>query len=186
MNRKIAINILRIFILLVSGVIASSNAFAFEFSTPECEFKVEFPFRPNVKKVVQPLGDGVYSNTYMAQAIGDRQSYSAQCDTSFQLLINITMDQKRKMAEWSIDQWSKMIGLESMRMYWEEQNGQATLRMIGQRVLVEAGTKNKAAFQARVYLGKVSTMMVVVGEPAEYSPSANMYDFLNNSVTSSR
>lgn len=58
--------------------------------------------------------------------------------------------------------------------------------MIGQRVIVEAGKRFNAAFQARVYLGLRSMMLVGVGEAAELSPSAEMEDFLNNSVSRQR
>jgi len=180
--------IIKVFALLILGFIVSSNALAFEFSNNECEFKVKFPFPPTVKKVVQSLGDGAYSNTYMAQAIDDRSYivYSAQCDTSLKLISGITNNQKRKMAEWSISEWSKMVNLESSRMYWEEQGNYVTLRMIGRKILIEDGKSIKMSFQSRTYLGEVSTMTVIVGEPPDFSPSANMYDFLNNSVSMGR
>jgi hypothetical protein len=68
-------------------------------------------------------------------------------------------------------------------MFWEKQGNHVTLRLVGQRVLVEAGKRFNAAFQARAYLGLRSTTLVGVGELAEISPSAEMEDFLNNSVS---
>jgi hypothetical protein len=178
---KMLISFIAFFVLVV---IYSSPADAFEFSNPECDFKVNFPFRPSVKKVVQPLGNDVYTNTYMATA-GDKRSgrvFTAQCDTTFRLAQGITMSQKRKMAEWTVREWSKMINLENTQMFWEEQGNYLTLRMIGRRVLIEAGKRFQGAFQARVYLGQRSMTLVAVGEPAELSPSATMDKFLNNSV----
>ena len=174
--------------LVLAVIIFSSDALAFEFSNKECEFKVNFPFRPSVKKVVQPLGNGMYTNTYMAQAVDNRSGrvFIAQCDTSFRLAPGITMSQKRKMAEWSVSAWAKMINLKNTQMYWEEQGNYSTLRMVGQRVLVEAGKRLHLAFQTRAYLGQRSTMLVGVGELAELSPSAAMENFLNNSISRSR
>jgi len=60
-------------ILALVWIATSGDALAFEFSNKECEFKVNFPFRPSVKKVVQSLANGMYSNTYMAKA-GDNIS----------------------------------------------------------------------------------------------------------------
>jgi len=171
-------------VAIVVSVTYPSYSHAFDFSHPECEFSVNFPFRPSVKKVVHPLGNNIYSNTFMATATDKRSGlvYTAQCDTSFRLVRGITESQKRKMAEWSINSWSKMINLKKTQMFWEEQSNQLTLRMIGQRVLVEAGKKLGLSFQVRMYIGQRSTMMVGVGEPTELSPSANMMQFLNHSI----
>ncbi|MBL6934281.1 MAG: hypothetical protein ISR48_02605 [Alphaproteobacteria bacterium] len=174
--------------LILLGTIISGESLAFEFSNKECEFKVDFPFRPSVKKVVQALGNDLYSNTYMVQA-GDNRSgrlFVAQCDTSFRLTPDATTSQKQKMAEWAMAEWLKMTNLKNSQMYWEEQGNHVTLRMIGRRVLVEAGEQINAAFQARMYLGQRSTMMVAVGEPASLSPSATMENFLDNSVKPTR
>ena len=174
----------KVFTLILVGIIFSSESLAFEFSNNECDFAVNFPFRPSVKKVVQPLGNNIYTNTYMAQA-GDNSSgqlFNAQCDTSLRLFPGATMSQKRKMAEWAINEWSKMIGLNHTQMFWEEQGNQETLRMVGQRVLFEAGQKFHAAFQARIFFGQKSMMMVAVAEPARLSPSKEMEKFLNTSV----
>jgi hypothetical protein len=179
-----AMSMFRILTLILVLIAFYSEALAFEFSNRECEFKVNFPFRPSVKKVVQPLGNGMYSNTYMVQAVDNRTGrvFIAQCDTSFRLVQGITMSQKRKMAEWSVSTWAKMINLKNTQMFWEEQGNYSTLRMVGQRVLVEAGKRLRLAFQAREYLGRQSTMLVGVGEPASLSPSAEMEKFLNLSV----
>ncbi len=174
-----------LFLILIGlSITRVSDAIAFEFSHAECDFEVAFPFRPTVKKVVQPLGNDVYSNTYMAQAIDNHSGrvFIAQCDTSFRLAPAITMKQKQQMAEWSISEWSKMTGLKHMQMYWEEQGNYVTLRMVGQRVIVEGGETFNLAFQARMYVGQHSTMMVAVGEPATLSPSLEMENYLNSSV----
>lgn len=179
----------KVFTLILVGLIFSSESLAFEFSNKECEFKVDFQFLPSIKKVVQPLGNGMYSNTYMAQAIDNRSGrvFIAQCDTSFRLAKGIiTMSQKRKMAEWSVSAWAKMVNLKNTQMFWEEQGNYSTLRMVGQRILVEAGKRLHLAFQTRVYLAQRSTMLVGVGEPAELSPSAAMENFLNKSISISR
>ena len=160
------------------------SAFSFEFTHSECEFKVNFPVRPSVKKVIQPLGQGRYSNTYMAKA-GDRRTgrvFSAQCDTSLRFAKEITVRQKQQMAELSIRQWAKMVNLQDAQMFWEQQGGHETLRMIGQRVLIEAGRRLKASFQARVYLGRISMLTMFVAEPASLSPSVEMKQFLDHSV----
>lgn len=178
-------NFLVLFLILIGLSIAgASSAVAFEFSNSECDFKVNFPFRPSVKKVVQPLGNGMYSNTYIANAFDNRSDrmFSAQCETSVRLVQSITMSQKRKMAEWSINEWLKMVNLQNTNMFWEQQGNHETLRVLGQRVLIEAGKRIQVAFQARVYLGQGSTMMVAVFESAELSPSAKMEEFLNTSV----
>jgi hypothetical protein len=109
--------------------------------------------------------------------------FTAQCDTSFRLAQNIRINQKRKLAKWSVREWSKMINLKNTQMFLEKQGNYVTLRMIGQRSLVEAGRRLSAAFQARVYLGQRSMMLVAVGESVELSPSDEMDDFLNNRVS---
>lgn len=88
----------KVFTFILVVIIFSNEALAFEFSNQECEFKVNFLFPVSVKKIVQPLGNGVYSNTYMAKA-GDNRSgriFSANCDTLFRLVRKITMSQKEK------------------------------------------------------------------------------------------
>ena len=166
-------------------VVLSEPAFAFEFSNQECEFKVNFPFPVSVKKVVQPLGNGMYSNTYMAKTENNRslQVFSANCDTSFKLARSLTVAQMRKSAEWSMDQWSKMIGLKYTQMFWEQQGKYTTLRMVGQRTINAGKRQIKAAVQARMYLGRRSMMNVAVIERASNSPSAAMERFLNTSVS---
>ena len=183
-------NFLILFLVLIGlSFTRASDAVAFEFSNEECDFEVNFPFRPSIKKVVQPLGNGIYSNTYMAQA-ADKSSFRiflAQCDTSFRFAPStITTTQKQQLAEKSIGSWSKMIDLKHTQMFWEEQGNHVTLRMIGQRVFVGGETEINFAYQARLYLGQKSMMMVGVGEPAKISPSAEMYDFLNNSISGAR
>jgi len=178
----------KIFPFFLLMIFFSNDALAFEFSHKECDFKVNFPFRPSVKKVVQPLGNGMYSNTYMVQA-GDNRSgrlFVAQCDTSMRLAQGITMRQKRIATESTVSAWSKMVNLKNTQMFWEKQGNHVTLRMIGQRVIFEAGKRFNGAFQARSYLGQGSTVMVGVFEPAKLSPSAEMEDFLNNSVSEAR
>ena len=130
----------------------------------------------------------MYSNTYMAEAGGKRSDrvFIANCDTSYRLAPKATVSQKRKMAEWSIREWSKMVGLKNSNMFWEQQGNHLTLKMIGQRVLVQKGKRFNIAFQGRMYLGRRSTMLVGVGEAAELSPSAEMKNFLNNSVSWNR
>ena len=96
------------------------------------------------------------------------------------------MGQKRKAAELTVSAWSKMVNLKNTQMFWEEQGNHVTLRMIGQRVIIDAGKRFKGAFQSRSYLGLRSTMLVGVFELAELSPSAEMEDFLNNSVSGAR
>ena len=169
---------------IVVTVTYPSYSHAFSFSHPECEFSVNFPYSPSVKKVVQPLGNNIYSNTFMATATDNRSGrvFTAQCDTSFRLAQGITESQKRQFSEWSINAWSKMLNLKSTQMFWEEQGSQLTLRMIGQRVIVEAGKRLGFSFQVRMYIGQRSTMMVGVGEPSDLSPSANMMQFLNHSI----
>ncbi len=90
----------KIFTLVLVGSIISSNAPAFEFSHPEYEFKANFPFHPSVTKVVQPLGNGLYSNTYMAKAVDNRAGrvFSANCNTSIRLARNITMTDPASVA----------------------------------------------------------------------------------------
>lgn len=175
----------KVLLATLFGIIISGQALAFDFSNNECEFKVNFPYRPSIKKVVQPLGDNLYANKYMAQA-ADKHSgrvLLAQCDTSFRFAPStITTSQKQQLAEWSVGTWSKMVGLKHTQMFWEEKGNHVTLRMIGQRVIVGGGTESNFAFQARMYLGQKSMMMVGVGEPARLSPSKEMEVFLNTSV----
>jgi hypothetical protein len=182
-------SLFKVLVVALFGSIISGQALAFDFSNNECEFEVNFPFRPSIKKVVQPLGNNLYANKYMAQA-GDKHSFRiflAQCDTSFRFAPStITTSQKQQLAELSIGSWSKMVGLKHTQMFWEKQGNHVTLRMNGQRVIVGGETEINFAYQARLYLGQKSMMMVGVGEPAKVSPSAEMYDFLNNSVSGAR
>ena len=176
------------FLMAAVIILLPVHLFAFEFSHRECEFKVDFQFQPTFRKIAQPLGNGVYSNTFMAKAVDPQHGrvFTANCDTSFGLARSLTASQKRKMAEWSLNEWSKMIGLKASRVFWEQQGDQITLRMIGRRNIIEAGKRLNAAFQARMYLGQRSSMMVAVGEPASISPSAEMERFLNGSVQMAR
>lgn len=179
-------NALSFFFLLVLAL--PGQAVAFEFSNNECEFKVNFPSRPTVKTIRQPLGNGIYSKTFIAKS-GDPRAgrmLTAQCDNSMGLVRGLTTKQRQQMAEWSLNEWAKMIGLKGAQMFWEQHGEEMTLKMIGRRTLVEAGKRLRAAFQARMYIGNRSTMMVGVLEPANLSPSAEMYDFLDNSVSRTR
>ena len=178
----------RVITLILFGTIISCEPSAFEFSNKECEFKVDFPFRPSVKKVVQALGNDLYSNTYMAQAADNssRRVFSAHCDTSLRLAPEATLSQRQKMAEWSMAEWLKMTHIKSSQIFWEQQGDHVTLRMVGQKVFIEGGKQFSGAFQARMYVGQRSMMMVGVAEPASSFPSAAMERFLNDSVKPTR
>jgi len=170
--------------LLLFTIALSSYAVADEFSHSECEFKVNFPFPISVKKIVQPLGNGVYSNTFMAKAGDSRvgRMYSANCDTYLRFAPNATMSQKRKLAEWSIKKWAELTGLRTHTLYWEQRGEHTTLKLVGKRTMIEAGKRISLAIQSRMYIGHRSTMVVSVGESAAISPSAEMEKFLNYSV----
>jgi hypothetical protein len=123
----------KVLVAVLFGIIISGQALAFDFSNNECEFKVNFTFCPTIKKVVQPLGNGIYANTYMANAADKRSGrvFLAQCDTLFRVAPSTTTtSQKQRLAEWSVGEWSKMVGLKHTRMFCEEQGNHVTLRMV--------------------------------------------------------
>jgi len=173
--------------IVILGISITSGALAFEFTNEECEYKVNFPFRPSIKTLVNPLSNGMYSNRYMAMAddATSGRAFIANCDTSLRLVPEASMSEKRKMVEWSMRQWGNIVNLKPIFLYWEQHGEYETLKVFGQRVIVVAGEQFNISFQARVYLGQRSTMMVGVGERSFLSPSLEMRDFLNNSISMS-
>jgi hypothetical protein len=163
----------------------SSIAVAFEFTNGRCEFGVEFPAKPQLKTRRVKLGEGVYSETFIATVAipNSNAMLDAQCDTSLALVPGLPIAKRRQGAEWTLSQIVKLLRLKDVQIYWEDAGGEKTANLRGYMTIVQSGKSFQAGVIARVYIGDQSTMMVRGIEPSDTFPSWQVDAFVKNSVT---
>jgi hypothetical protein len=165
---------------------SAPNKIGFDFSDDACEYTVRFPSTPDVKETAIPLGAGRFSKRFVAviyPEAGGSRSLLAVCDSYLRLNESISRKQMRGIAERLVRQSINLLGLKPDHWEWELHDGEMTLFSTASGKVSRKGQTGNMAIRARVFIGTGTTMIVTATEATRLTPSKEMLEFVNKSVS---